>query len=47
MSFSRIDGFRIVGVSTCVPGHTVDNLACGEDFGVAEVRKVVAMAGVR
>ena len=47
MSLSRIDGFRIAGVSTCVPSHTIDNIECGKDYGVDEVRKVVAMAGVR
>ena len=47
MSFSRIDGFRIAGVSTCVPPTRVDNLDLGERFGAEDVRKVVSMAGVR
>jgi len=47
MSLSRIDGFRIAGVSTCVPPRIVDNMECGKDFGADEVRKVVAMAGVQ
>jgi 3-oxoacyl-[acyl-carrier-protein] synthase-3 len=47
MSLSQVDGFRIAGVSTCVPGHEVDNLDFGKDFGADEVRKVVAMAGVQ
>ena len=47
MSLSRIDGFRIAGVSTCVPPRAVDNMECGKDYGVDEVRKVVAMAGVQ
>lgn len=47
MSFSRVDGFRVAGVSTCVPPHLIDNIECGKDYGVDEVRKVVAMAGVR
>jgi len=47
MSLSRIDGFRIAGVSTCVPPRVVDNAECGKDFGADEVRKVVAMAGVQ
>jgi 3-oxoacyl-[acyl-carrier-protein] synthase-3 len=46
MSLSRIDGFRIAGVSTCVPPRVVDNMECGKDYGADEVRKVVAMAGV-
>lgn len=47
MSFSRIDGFRIAGVSTCVPPTRVDNLDLGERYGAEDVRKVVSMAGVR
>ena len=47
MSLSRIDGFRIVGLSTCVPSRAVDNTDYGKDFGADEVRKVVAMAGVQ
>ena len=47
MSLSRIEGFRIAGVSTCVPPRTVDNMDYGKDFGATEVRKVVAMAGVQ
>lgn len=47
MSQSRIDGFRIAGVATCVPGRAVDNMDCGRAFGIDEVRKVVAMAGVQ
>ncbi len=47
MSYSRVDGFRIAGVSTTVPPQIVDNLECGKEYGADEVRKVVAMAGVR
>lgn len=47
MSFSRIDGFRIAGVSTCVPPTRIDNLDLGERYGAEDVRKVVSMAGVR
>lgn len=47
MSLSRIQGFRIAGVSTCVPPAVVDNLDLGEAYGAADVRKVVSMAGVR
>ena len=47
MSFSCLGGVRIAGVSTCVPRRLVDNLDYGKDFGAEEVRKVVAMAGVR
>jgi 3-oxoacyl-[acyl-carrier-protein] synthase-3 len=47
MSLSRIEGFRVAGVSTCVPPRAVDNMECAKDFGANEVRKVVAMAGVQ
>ena len=47
MSQTRLQGIRIAGVSTCVPANSVDNLDFGKDFGVDEVRKVVAMAGVK
>ena len=47
MSQTRLQGIRIAGVSTCVPARCVDNLDLGRDFGVDEVRKVVAMAGVK
>jgi 3-oxoacyl-[acyl-carrier-protein] synthase-3 len=47
VSFSRIDGFRVAGVSTCVPPRRVDNLELGERYGAEDVRKVVSMAGVR
>lgn len=47
MSFSRLQGFRVAGVSTCVPPNQVDNLEVGKEFGAVEVRKVVSMAGVR
>lgn len=47
MSRSSIEGFRIAGVSTCVPPHAVDNFDASLGFDPEEVRKVVAMAGVR
>ncbi|MDE2402856.1 MAG: ketoacyl-ACP synthase III [Burkholderiales bacterium] len=47
MSFSHLHGFKVAGVSTCVPPQRVDNLEAGHDHGAVEVRKVVAMAGVR
>jgi len=47
MSLSRIEGFRVAGISTCVPPRVVDNMEYGKDFGATEVRKVVAMAGVQ
>ncbi len=47
MAQARIPGIRIAGVSTCVPGRLIDNLAEGDRYGADEVRKVVSMAGVR
>ena len=47
MSRSSIEGFRIAGVSTCVPPRSVNNLDASLGFDPEEVRKVVAMAGVR
>ena len=47
MSRATIEGFRIAGVATCVPPRSVDNLADSTGFDPVEVRKVVAMAGVR
>jgi 3-oxoacyl-[acyl-carrier-protein] synthase-3 len=46
VSRSTIEGVRIAGVSTCVPPQRVVNDA-GLGFDAEEVRKVVAMAGVR
>ncbi|MFN0305851.1 MAG: 3-oxoacyl-ACP synthase III family protein [Burkholderiales bacterium] len=45
MSQTTIEGVRIAGVSTCLPSRIEDNFAAG--FDPDEVRKVVAMAGVR
>src|SRR6185369_1211551 len=47
MSRTTIDGFRIAGVATCVPPRVVNNLSDNLGFDAGEVRKVVAMAGVR
>ncbi len=47
VSQSSIEGFRIAGVSTCVPPRVADNLDPTSRFDPGEVRKVVAMAGVR
>jgi 3-oxoacyl-[acyl-carrier-protein] synthase-3 len=47
VSFSHLTGFRVAGVSTCVPPTVVDNMDLGLAFGAEDVRKVVSMAGVR
>lgn len=47
MSRSTIDGFRVAGVATCLPPRAADNLDPALGFDPEEVRKVVAMAGVR
>ena len=47
MSRSSVAGFRVAGVSTCVPPRVVSNQADDLGYDPVEVRKVVAMAGVR
>jgi 3-oxoacyl-[acyl-carrier-protein] synthase-3 len=47
MSRSHVQGFRIAGVSTCVPARVERNLDDDLGFNPEEVRKVVQMAGVR
>jgi 3-oxoacyl-[acyl-carrier-protein] synthase III len=47
MSQTHIDGIRIAGISTCTPSHVVNNLDLGDQFGADEVRKIVAMAGIK
>lgn len=47
MSLSAIPGWRVAGISTCVPARSVDNLEYGAAYGEDAVRKVVAMAGVQ
>jgi 3-oxoacyl-[acyl-carrier-protein] synthase-3 len=47
MSRSTIEGVRIAGVATCTPPRVVDNLDAALGFDAEEVRKVVAMAGIR
>ena len=47
MSRSSVEGFRLAGVSTCVPPRIVSNQADDLGYDPVEVRKVVAMAGVR
>lgn len=47
MSRSTIEGFRVAGVSTCLPPRVADNTDPASGFDPEEVRKVVAMAGVR
>jgi 3-oxoacyl-[acyl-carrier-protein] synthase III len=47
MSRSTIEGFRVAGVATCLPPRAADNSDPALGFDPEEVRKVVAMAGVR
>ena len=47
MSRSTLEGFRIAGVGTCLPPRAVDNTDPALGFDAEEVRKVVAMAGIR
>lgn len=44
---TSISGFRVAGVSTCMPAKVADNLDPANGFDPDEVRKVVQMAGVR
>lgn len=47
MAQSSLARCRIAGISTCVPSGVFDNLTDTEGFSRDEVRKVVAMAGVK
>jgi 3-oxoacyl-[acyl-carrier-protein] synthase-3 len=47
LSQSLINGFRVAGISTCLPPKTVANDTEAPRFGGDEVRKVVSMAGVK
>jgi 3-oxoacyl-[acyl-carrier-protein] synthase-3 len=47
MASAKIKGARIAAVSTCVPSRRFDNIADTRQFSEEEVRKVVAMAGVK
>jgi 3-oxoacyl-[acyl-carrier-protein] synthase-3 len=47
MSLTTIDGWRVAGISSCVPPRRVDNQECGASYGEDAVRKVIAMAGIQ
>lgn len=47
MATAHIKGARIAAIGTCVPARRFDNLNDTDNFTPAEVRKVVAMAGVK
>jgi hypothetical protein len=47
MAFLKNNGAKIVAIGTCVPSHRFDDLADTTEFTPAEVRKVVAMAGIQ
>jgi hypothetical protein len=47
MAIVKTKGARIAAICTCVPSHRFDNVADTTEFTSTEVRKVVAMAGVR
>ena len=40
-------GARVSAIGTCVPSYRFDNLNDTTDFTHTEIRKVVAMAGVK
>ena len=47
MASTKINGVRIAGISTCVPSRRFDNIVETKQFTEEEVKKVVAMAGVK
>jgi 3-oxoacyl-[acyl-carrier-protein] synthase-3 len=47
MATAKTNGSRIAAIGTCVPSLRFDNVKDTTEFTPAEVRKVVAMAGVR
>jgi 3-oxoacyl-[acyl-carrier-protein] synthase-3 len=47
VSRHTINGFRVAGISTCLPPRAADNLDPTLGYDAEEVRKVVAMAGVK
>jgi 3-oxoacyl-[acyl-carrier-protein] synthase-3 len=47
MAFSTLDNFRVRGVATCVPPRRIRNDRDVPGIDPAEIRKVVAMAGVK
>lgn len=47
MASSSLSNCRIAGVSTCVPEKVFDNLNDATDIPKDEIRKVVAMAGIK
>ncbi len=47
MSQSVIDGCRIAGIATATPSHVFNNTRDATGFEKAEIRKIVAMAGVK
>ena len=47
MAFAKVTGTRIAAVSSCVPQRRFDNAAETKQFSEEEVKKVVAMAGIK
>lgn len=47
MAYSKVRAPRIAAVSTCVPQRRFDNIAETQQFTEEEVKKVVALAGVK
>lgn len=47
MTKSIIKGAKVVGVTSCVPATSFDNIAETQQFDPMEVKKVVALAGVK
>ena len=46
MANSKLTGFRVSAICSCVPSSRFDNLKDTTEFSPEEVRKVTAMAGI-
>ena len=47
MAQSTFEHCRIAGVSSCVPSKVFDNLQDANGFSKEELRKIIAMAGIK
>ena len=47
MAQSTLGNCRIAGISSCVPSKVFDNLQDADGFSKEELRKIVAMAGIK
>ena len=47
MAFASVKGARVAAIGTCVPQRRYDNVEDTKQFSKEEVKKVVALAGVK